>query len=60
MDEIAFDLCCVLKKEYFLQIFLLFSILSLMEEVCPKWSYINTHCVYTFQGLVAIEIKLQF
>lgn len=38
--------------------FLLFSILNLIEEICSKWSYINTHCVYSFQGLVAIEIKL--
>lgn len=38
--------------------FLIFSILSSIEETSPRWSCVNTHCVYIFQGLVAIEIKL--
>lgn len=31
-----------------------------MDEICPKGSYVNTHYVYIFQDLVAIEIELQF
>lgn len=58
MYEIAFDLFCVVKQEYFLQISFVCSAYK-MDEICPKWSYVNTH-VYIFQDLVTIEIKLQF
>lgn len=58
MDEIAFDLFCALKqKVLFCRFLCLFSIKNIMDEICPKWSYVNTHYVYIFQDLVAIEIK---